>query len=139
MEADRLPQNWLSAGGFVKLAAIAHLAAQGGTPYCPVPEPQDETRARYALLPTDAPAVAQWRQRLGTTDGQALYKQRSLVEWPNAQARSRYGVQQVRVRGQRKVRCIALWVALTHNLLIWLRHQRPAAPAASDQPARPAA
>jgi transposase len=135
----QLPQNWLSDGGFVKLLAIEHLDAQGVTPYCPVPEPKDETRDRYAPLPTDSPAVAQWRQRMGTEAGKAMYQQRSLVELPNAQARSHYGVQQVRVRGRRKVRCVALWVALTHNLLIWLRHLRAVVPAASAQPARQAA
>jgi len=116
-----LPRNWLGDGGFVKLTAIENLDAMGVTTFCPVPEPQDETRDRYVPLPTDAPAVAEWRQRMGTAAGKAMYKQRSLVELPNAQARSCYGVQQVRVRGLPKVRCVALWVALTHNLLIWLR------------------
>ncbi len=61
---------------------------------------------------------------MGTEEGKATYKQRSLVELPNAHARSRYGIQQVRVRGRRKVCCVALWVAITHNLLIWIRHLR---------------
>ena len=26
------------------------------------------------------------------------------------------------VRGMRKVRCVALWTALTHDLLIWIKH-----------------
>jgi len=120
-----LPRNWLSDGGFVKLMAIENLDAKGVTTFCPVPEPKDETRDRYAPLPTDTEAVAAWRQRMGTEEGKATYKQRCLVELPNAQARSRYGVQQVRVRGRRKVRCVALWVALTHNLLIWIRQRQP--------------
>ncbi|MBU0494707.1 MAG: transposase, partial [Chloroflexi bacterium] len=102
-------------------------------PFCPVPEPKDETRDRYAPLPTDSAAIAAWRQRMGTAAGKALYKQRCLVELPNAQARVRYGVQQVRVRGLRKVRCVALWVALTHNMLIWLRLREAAGhPAAAS-------
>ena len=75
-------------------------------------------------LASDAPGVATWRQRMGTQAAKNTYKPRSLVELPNAQARSRYGVQQVRLRGQTKVRCVALWVAITHNLLIWLLHLR---------------
>jgi hypothetical protein len=71
---------------------------------------------------------------MGTEKGKATYKQRSLAELPNAQARSRYGIQQVRVRGRRKVRCVALWVAITHNLLIWIRHLRQAALSLSGQP-----
>jgi len=119
-----LPRNWLGDGGFVKLTAIENLDAMGVTTFCPVPEPKDETRDRYVPLPTDSPAVAQWRQRMGTEDGKAMYKQRSLVELPNAQARGCYGVQQMRVRGRYKVRCVALWVALTHNLLIWIRQRQ---------------
>jgi transposase len=115
----RLPRNWLSDGGFVQLTAIDNLNMKGVTTFCPVPEPKDQTRDRYAPLLTDTAAVAAWRQRMGTAAGKAMYKQRSLVELPNAHARSRYGVQQVRVRGRRKVRCVALWVVLTHNLLIW--------------------
>jgi hypothetical protein len=122
-----LPRYWLSDGGFVKLTAIENLATKGVTTFCPVPEAKDKTRDRYAPLPNDPAAVAAWRQRMGTAAGKAMYQQRSVVELPNAQARSRYGVQQVRVRGRCKVRCVALWVALTHNVLIWIQHLRQTA------------
>jgi transposase len=117
----QVPENWLVDGGFIKFPAIEALAGRGVVVFGPVPEPKDEKRDRYAPAPGDSDIVAEWRQRMGTTEGKAIYKQRSLVELPNAQARSRYGVQQVRVRGCRKVRCVALWVAITHNLLIWIR------------------
>ena len=120
----QLPKNWLVDGGFVKLTAIETLDALGVTVFGPVPEPKDESRDRYAPLPTDSEIIARWRQRMGTEEGKATYKRRSLVELPNAHARSRYGIQQVRVRGRRKVRCVALWVAITHNLLILIRHLR---------------
>lgn len=58
-------------------------------------------------MPTDSQIIAQWRQRMGTEKGKATYKLRSLVELPNAHACSRYGILQVRVRGRRKVRCVA--------------------------------
>ena len=118
----QLPKNWLVDGGFVKLTVIEILETLGVTIFGPVPEPRDENRDRYDPLPTDSEIIAQWRQRMGTEEGKAIYKLRSLVELPNAHARSRYGIQQVRVRGRRKVRCVALWVAITHNLLIWIRH-----------------
>ena len=120
----QLPKNWLIDGGFVKLTAIEILEALGITVFGPVPKPRDAGRDRYVPLPRDSEIIAQWRQRMGTEEGKAIYKQRSLVELPNAHARSRYGIQQVRVRGRRKVRCVALWVAITHNLLIWIRHLR---------------
>ena len=131
---QQLPRNWLVDGGFVKLTAIEALDVLGVTVFGPVPEPKDKHRDRHAPLATDSDIIAQWRQRMGTKEGKATYKQRSLVELPNAHARSRYGIQQVRVRGRRKVRCVALWVAITHNLLIWLRHLRQVASSSSGQP-----
>jgi hypothetical protein len=129
----QLPENWLIDGGFVKFTAIEALDALGVAVFGPVPEPRDEDRDRYAPLPTDSDIIAQWRQRMGTEEGKETYKQRSVVELPNAHARSRYGIQQVRVRGRRKVRCVALWVAITHNLLVWIRHLRQEAASSSGQ------
>jgi len=131
---QQLPKKWLIDGGFVKLTAIETLDVLGVTVFGPVPEPKDKSRDRYAPLPTDSDIIAQWRQRMGTEEGKATYKQRSLVELPNAHARSRYGIQQVRVRGRRKVHCVALWVAITHNLLIWIRHLWQVASSLSGQP-----
>ncbi len=128
------PENWLVDGGFVKFEAIEALDARGTTVFCPVPEPRDKKRDRHAPLATDSDVVAEWRQRMGTEEGKATYKQRCLVELPNAQARDRHGVQQVRVRGRRKVRCVALWTAITHNLLVWIRHLRRVASPSSEQP-----
>jgi len=118
----QLPRDWLVDGGFIKFTAIEALAVLGIAVFGPVPEPKDEKRDRYAPSPSDSAVIAEWRQRMGTEAGKATYQQRSLVELPNAQARSRHGVQQVRVRGRRKVRCVALWVAIAHDLLIWIRH-----------------
>jgi transposase len=131
---QHLPKNWLVDGGFVKLVAIEALEALGVTVFGPVPEPKDKSRDPHAPLATDSDIIARWRQRMGSKEGKATYKQRSLVELPNAQARNRHGVQQVRVRGLRKVRCVALWVAITHNLLIWIRHLRQMACSSSGQP-----
>jgi transposase len=129
----QLPKNWLVDGGFVKFTAIEALAALGVVVFGPVPEPRGEDRDRYAPSPTDSDIIAEWRQRMGTEEGKASYKQRSLVELPNAHARSRYGIQQVRVRGHRKVCCVALWVAITHNLLVWIRHLRQVASSSNRQ------
>ncbi len=119
----RLPHDWLMDGGFVNLSAIEAAEVERHVRVlAPVPEPKDATRDRYTPLPSDSPTVAAWRQRMGTAEAKATYKLRAAtVECVNAQARSRHGVYQVRVRGQVKVRCVALWVALTHNLLIWIR------------------
>jgi len=128
------PKNWLIDGGFVKLTAIEIVKGLGTIVFGPVPEPKDKTRDPYAPLATDSDIIAEWRRRMGTEEGKATYKQRSLAELPNAHARNRYGIQQVRVRGRRKVRCVALWVAITHNLLIWIRKLQQAALSSGEQP-----
>jgi transposase len=135
----RLPHDWLMDGGFVTLSAIdAAEVERRVRVLAPVPEPRDETRDRYAPLPSDSPAVAAWRQRMGTAEAQATYKLRAAtVECVNAQARTSHGVYQVHVRGRAKVRCVALWVAITHNLLIWIR-ERPPRPTTSERPSRAA-
>ena len=78
----------------------------------------------YAPKRGDTPQVAAWRQRMGTAEAQAKYKQRSKTEWPNAECRNR-GLQQFLVRGLEKVRSIVLWYVLTHNLfrMVALRAQ----------------
>jgi len=54
---------------------------------------------------------------MGTAEAQALYKERAATaECVNAQARNR-GLRSLPVRGLAKVRVIALWYALAHNLM----------------------
>lgn len=119
----RLPDDWLMDGGFVSKKMIEWGTAKGLRMLAPVPKPKKEDRDPHAALPGDAPAVAAWRERMGTAEAKETYKLRAAtVELVNAQARSRHGLQQLRVRGRLKALCVALWVAITHNLLIWLRH-----------------
>jgi transposase len=118
-----LPEGWLMDGGFASGSTIAELTAAGLTVLAPVPQPKDRTRERYRPRPGDSAAVAAWRERMGTAAAQTRYKLRAAtIECVNAQARARHGLQQLRVRGLAKVRCVATWIALTHNLLIWVRH-----------------
>ena len=87
------------------------------TVYAPVQQPKDPTRDPHAPLPRDTPAVAAWRERMGTAAAQELYRERAATaECVNAQARNR-GLRHLAVRGLVKVRVIALWYALAHNLM----------------------
>ena len=68
---------------------------------------------------------------MGTEEARTIYRQRAqTAEWSNAQARNR-NFYRVRVRGLAKVRMMALWYALIHNLLVARRLQD----AAANQPA----
>lgn len=125
------PAETLVDGGFVNLEDIAAAQAppRGTAVYAPVPEPRDAGRDRYEPRPGDSEAVRQWRQRMGTEAAKAIYRQRaSTIECVNAQARNR-GLVRLLVRGLRKVRAVALWLALAHNLVRGLRLRAAAAPA----------
>jgi transposase len=112
------PQEALADGGFATHQDIEALAAPeiGCAVYAPVPEPKDPERDRYTPLPGDSPALAAWRQRMGTEEAKAIYKERAAtIECVNAQARNRRLVQ-LTVRGRLKARAVALWYAIAHNL-----------------------
>ena len=128
-----LPAVWLMDGGFAAHAAIEQVEAAGSQVLAPVPQPNDTGRDRFLPCAGDAATVAAWRARMGTDPAKDTYRIRAAtIEWVNAQARSRFGVQQLRVLGLAKVRCVAHWIALTHTLLLWIKHGR-AAPAPQAQ------
>jgi transposase len=112
------PQQALVDGGFASHADIEAVSApdKGCVVYAPVPEPKDPKRDRYKPLEGDSPAVAAWRERMGTVQAQAIYKDRAAsAECVNALARNR-GLRQLTVRGRLKAKAIALWYAIAHNL-----------------------
>jgi len=109
------PGAMLVDGGFATFDDIEAVSPRT-TVYAPVSRPKDPTRDPYAPRPGDSAAVAAWRQRMGTAEAQAIYKERAATaECVNAQARNR-GLRQLLVRGLAKVRAVALWYALAHNL-----------------------
>lgn len=109
------PAAMLVDGGFATKEAIEAVSPRT-TVYAPVQKPKDPARDPHTPLPGDSPAVAAWRERMGTPEAQAIYKERAATaECVNAQARNR-GLRQLLVRGLPKVRAIALWYALAHNL-----------------------
>ena len=116
---EEKPREALVDGGFVKKADIDELSPpQGGTTvYAPVMESKDPHRDPHTPRDDDSPAVAEWRQRMGTAEAKAIYRERAATaECVNALARNR-GLQRFLVRGLRKVTAVALWYALAHNLM----------------------
>jgi transposase len=112
------PRAALVDGGFVKHADIDTLSApdKDCTVYAPVPKPKDDAQDRYAPRPKDSAAVVAWRQRMATTDAQAIYKDRAATaECVNALARNR-GLRHLLVRGLAKVKAVVLWYAVAHNV-----------------------
>jgi len=115
------PQEMLVDGGFTTLDDIQAVHEKHGTQVVGPIKEEEKKKARgddpYQPRPKDEPAVAAWRQRMGTEQAKAIYRQRAATaEWVNAGARQ-HGMYQVRVRGARKVLAVALLAALAHNLL----------------------
>ena len=116
---ETTPDGVLVDGGFAQHDQIETVSGpgMGCTVYAPVPKPRAPRADRHAPKPGDSAAVAEWRRRMGTEEAKAIYKERaSTAECVNALARNR-GLVLLRVRGRIKVRAIALWYALAHNLL----------------------
>ncbi len=115
---EEKPREMLVDGGFVKKADIDEVSPpQGGTTvYAPVMESKDSKRDPHTPRDDDSPAVAEWRKRMATDEAKTIYRERAATaECVNALARNR-GLQRFLVRGLRKVKAVALWYALAHNL-----------------------
>jgi len=111
------PAQCLVDGGYARHDEIEDAQARGTTVYAPVPKPKDPSRDPYVALPGDSQAIAQWRERMGTDTAKAIYKQRAATaECVNAIARGR-GLTQFLVRGLDKVKAVALWYAIAHNMM----------------------
>lgn len=123
------PDEWLVDGGYPKHEQIDAVSGKT-TVYAPVPETKstkkaktddddkaDKTLDKHAPKASDSAAVAAWRARMATDEAKGIYKFRAATaECVNAQARNR-GLVLLPVRGRAKVKCVALWFALAHNLM----------------------
>ena len=110
----------LMDGGFLVMDEIDTAAEEGVSLFVPPTVPRDPEKldTRYDPKPTDSPAQAAWRMRMGTDEAKTIYKERaSTVETTNADLKVRRGLQQLVVRGIGKIKCAALWSALAYNIL----------------------
>jgi transposase len=111
------PEEWLVDGGYARHEDIEYAEACGTTVYAPVQKPKDPSRDPHEPRPSDSAPIGRWRARMGTPESKHLYRQRAATaECVNAIARGR-GLRQFLVRGLGKVKAVALWYALAHNLM----------------------
>lgn len=110
-------QEHLMDGGFIKMESIERAEAERVKVYAP-PKKTKNVDDPYARQPRDSNATAAWRERMGSEEGQAVYKLRaSTSETVNADLRTYRGLGRFLVRGLAKTRCVALWSALAYNLM----------------------
>jgi len=110
-------QEHLLDGGYVKRENIDAAAEAGAAIFAPLPATSKDQKP-CLKNPNDSPAVAAWRARMQTAEGQQAYKQRaSTSETVNGDLKTYRGLGPFQVRGLDKVQCVALWSALAYNIL----------------------
>ena len=117
----RRPQTVLVDGGFFNRDSVTRLSRSGVELLMPLPKPRRADRAADQPVHDDTPQVAALRRRMEEAGSQQRYRQRARwIEWTNAGWRNR-DWRQVLVRGRDKVRAVAGWQAMAHNLQCILR------------------
>lgn len=107
-------------GGYSNKEQIERAAAAGTTTYIPPKPPrnQQQRASGYEPMPGESAVLTEWRARMGSEPGQTVYKQRaSTVETVNADLKTHRAMGRLLVRGLEKAKCVALWSALTYNLI----------------------
>jgi hypothetical protein len=112
-------------GGYLKTKDMEEAHDPGAALYVP-PKPARHPQKRgHELEPKagDSKAVRDWKQRMSSTEGKEIYRQRAATsETVNAELRSWRGLSRLTVRGLAKARCIALWCALAYNIVHFAAH-----------------
>ena len=103
------------------IVALAEQAAGPVTVYAPTPTERENITAaslrnRKSKRAREPQSLKDWRSRMATAAGQAVYRLRKLIERVNAD-RKNHGFGFLPVRGLIKAKAVALFHALAHNLM----------------------
>lgn len=113
-----IPDNVLVDAGYVRHSTLDTMAANfpGCTLFMPVKVNARSTKDPHSPLRGDSKPVADWKKRMGTEEAKGKYKLRcATAEFSNAQARNK-GLQQMPVRGIKKVKIVGHIFAVVHNM-----------------------
>jgi transposase len=121
-EIDRrvkhLPGQALIDGGYMNFAAVERAAERGVEVFAPPRENKTYHIDPFAVQPGDSAAIAAYRQRMASPEGKEIYKERAATaETINADLRTWRGLGRLLVRGSAKVLTVAIWSALTYNMM----------------------
>jgi transposase len=120
-----LPDRHLADGGFTSAADIEWAHRAGTDIYCPPTQSKHGTDP-YLPRRDDGPGVLAWRNRMASSEGQAIYRERSICECIHARWRN-WNLIRLNVRGTVKVKAVMLWYALANNIIQGQRFARIAA------------
>jgi len=112
--------KWFADKGYAGEEDLNKVTSEFGAcnVYMPIKTEKDSIEDPYTRRVNESKAMGDLRERMGTKEAKILYRERAeTAELVNAQARNR-GLQQFEVRGVKKVECVALMFALTHNMLL---------------------
>jgi transposase len=117
-----LPRQHLADGGYMNFASVERSAARGIEVFSPPRENRSFHIDPLTPQPRDSPALAAYRLRMASAEGKELYKERtSTAETVNADLKTWRGLDRLLLRGLSKVLTVALWSALTYNLMRAIR------------------
>jgi transposase len=115
---EKLPEDLLVDGGYVKLASIEAAESAGVKVYAPLQEARRADVDPSKPKPGDGPGVKAWRRRMTRELAARIYKDRAATaETTNADLKQWRGLDRLNVRGASKVLSVALWAAMALNLL----------------------
>ncbi len=117
-----IPNAWMVDGGYDshEQTDIIEEQYENCTLYMPVRTPKDGGDP-HKKRAEDSKAVGELRERMGKEESKEIYRERAATaELVNAQSRNK-GLQQFRVRGIDKVKCVALLYAIVQNMTIALK------------------
>jgi len=116
------PKQHLADGGYMNFASVERSAARGIEVFSPPRENRTYHIDPLTPQPGDSPAIADYRQRMASVQGQAIYRQRAATaETVNADLKTWRGLDRLLLRGLDKVLTVAIWSALTYNLIRAIR------------------
>jgi len=113
-------EEHLLDGGYSKTEDLERAHKQGVALFIPPKPARNVERRGRELEPRagDSEAVRDWKERMGSAEGRAIYKQRaSTSETVNADLRCHRGLGPLTVRGLKKGRCVVLWSVLAYNVM----------------------
>ena len=110
----------IADSGYVNLEQIDQATTDGVTMYIPPKKSNGKNKNAdpYLHRRKDTPNIKAWRTRMAGEEAKKKRRERaSTIETINADGKTHRGLGTVLVRGLKKVKCHALWFALSYNLM----------------------